>query len=351
MAVDMNLTGPAAVGQYPAGFLTRPVHLGGAVSVEAGVPLTVHVVTEASRALIHIASGERLEKLAHRSVSPLSGELVWWETATTDRSGEYLDAETRQAIVLGPDEHTHLYTTTLTVLSGGEQVGEYTVGPYPVPTGDRSAYDLDTNLISDGTAEGTLVAIPELWVQIIADAQAIASLKGQPDGIAELDGAGRVPLSQIPVEEIADAPEFANLVPDTRTVAGKPLSTDVTLTKSDVGLGSVDNTSDANKPISAAVLAALARLPRAVAQGRVTITPTAADTPIGVSVLFPAGRFTVAPRVQVTAESVTPGTAMKGVGYSSPSTTGATIYLTRTDLIATPVVWTATQMTATTADG
>src|SRR5690606_10558477 len=114
-------------------------------------------------------SGWRLEKLAHRSISPLTGELVWWETATTDRSGEYLDAETRQAIVLGPDEHTHLYTTTLTVFAGDVLVGEYPVGPYPVPTGDRSAYDLDTALIPDGTAEGTLVAIPDLWLQIIAD--------------------------------------------------------------------------------------------------------------------------------------------------------------------------------------
>lgn len=41
-------------------------------------------------------------------------------------------------------------------------------------------------------------------------------------------------------------------VPDTRTVAGKALSSDVTLDKTDVGLGNVDNTSDANKPVSTA---------------------------------------------------------------------------------------------------
>lgn len=39
-------------------------------------------------------------------------------------------------------------------------------------------------------------------------------------------------------------------VPNTRTVAGKALSADVTLAKADVGLGNVDNTSDANKPVS-----------------------------------------------------------------------------------------------------
>lgn len=46
-------------------------------------------------------------------------------------------------------------------------------------------------------------------------------------------------------------------VPTTRTIAGKALSADVTLAKADVGLGNVDNTSDANKPISTAEQAAL----------------------------------------------------------------------------------------------
>jgi hypothetical protein len=47
-------------------------------------------------------------------------------------------------------------------------------------------------------------------------------------------------------------------VPITRTISGKALSSDITLVKGDVGLGNVDNTSDANKPISTAVATALA---------------------------------------------------------------------------------------------
>lgn len=46
-------------------------------------------------------------------------------------------------------------------------------------------------------------------------------------------------------------------VPQTRTVAGKALSANVTLVKGDVGLGNVDNTSDANKPVSTAAQTAL----------------------------------------------------------------------------------------------
>lgn len=59
-------------------------------------------------------------------------------------------------------------------------------------------------------------------------------------------------------------------VPNTRKVAGKALSADVTLTKSDVGLGNVDNISDANKPISTAAAAALA----GKVAGSVNGTPT-----------------------------------------------------------------------------
>jgi hypothetical protein len=46
-------------------------------------------------------------------------------------------------------------------------------------------------------------------------------------------------------------------VPNTRTVAGKALSADVALVKGDVGLGNVDNTSDAAKPVSTATQTAL----------------------------------------------------------------------------------------------
>lgn len=45
--------------------------------------------------------------------------------------------------------------------------------------------------------------------------------------------------------------------PTTRTVNGHPLSTDVTVTKADVGLGNADNTSDAEKTVSTAQQAAL----------------------------------------------------------------------------------------------
>lgn len=51
--------------------------------------------------------------------------------------------------------------------------------------------------------------------------------------------------------------DLSGYVPTSRTVNGHALSANVTVTKSDVGLGNVDNTSDANKPISTATQTAL----------------------------------------------------------------------------------------------
>ena len=52
-------------------------------------------------------------------------------------------------------------------------------------------------------------------------------------------------------------PDLLKRVPDTRKVNGHALTGDVTVTKGDVGLGSADNTRDADKPVSTAQQAAL----------------------------------------------------------------------------------------------
>lgn len=51
--------------------------------------------------------------------------------------------------------------------------------------------------------------------------------------------------------------DLSGLVPKTTTVNSHPLSSNVVVTASDVGLGNVDNTSDANKPVSTATSTAL----------------------------------------------------------------------------------------------
>lgn len=62
--------------------------------------------------------------------------------------------------------------------------------------------------------------------------------------------------------------KVADYVPKTTKVAGHALSADITLAKGDVGLGNVDNTSDANKPISTATQAALDLKATAISSGK-----------------------------------------------------------------------------------
>jgi len=113
------------------------------------------------------------------------------------------------------------------------------------------------------------------------------SEKGAANGIATLDGTGKIPTSQIPTTS-DEVQEFANVAafPVTGVVSiiyvaldtskiyrwGGTVYTEVSpsavttvnsqsgtviLTKSDIGLANVDNTSDANKPISTATQTAL----------------------------------------------------------------------------------------------
>ncbi len=76
--------------------------------------------------------------------------------------------------------------------------------------------------------------------------------------------------------------DLSGYVPTTRTVNGQALSSNVTLTKSDVGLGNVDNTSDTGKPISTATQTAL-DLKAPLASPALTGTPTVPTATTGTN--------------------------------------------------------------------
>jgi hypothetical protein len=85
--------------------------------------------------------------------------------------------------------------------------------------------------------------------------------------------------------------------------------------------------------------------PFAIYTGTVSITPSAPNTPSSVVVTWPAGRFTKAPVVQVTAGTGVPGTQVTGVGVTDITTTSCTVWLTRTNTTGTGVQITAIQDT------
>jgi len=103
------------------------------------------------------------------------------------------------------------------------------------------------NPVISATGGGTTDAV---WGSITGDILDQTDLQDALDGFVSDD-------------ELANAIAGITLaslggVPATRTIAGHALTSDIALGKSDVGLGNVDNTSDASKPVSTAQAAAIA---------------------------------------------------------------------------------------------
>lgn len=95
-----------------------------------------------------------------------------------------------------------------------------------------------------------------------AHTQAISTITGLQAELDEIPTTpgdiGAATAAQGALADTAVQPAtLSGYVPNTRTVAGKALSANVTLVKGDVGLGSVDNTADTAKPVSTATQTAL----------------------------------------------------------------------------------------------
>ena len=115
----------------------------------------------------------------------------------------------------------------------------------PIPGEDDGAWGdiLNVFLRVEHNDDGTLKA----------GASLVNKYTKPPTGIPEADLAAAVQTKLN-----AAAQDLSELVPKTTTVSGKPLSSDITLVKADVGLSNVDNTTDASKPLSTAAQNALA---------------------------------------------------------------------------------------------
>lgn len=83
---------------------------------------------------------------------------------------------------------------------------------------------------------------------------------------------------------------------------------------------------------------------RAMANGNENISISASNTPSSQTVTFPAGRFSATPAVMVSANTSVPGTLVTGVSYSGASSTGVTLWVTRTNTTSTNVSWLAVQI-------
>lgn len=106
-----------------------------------------------------------------------------------------------------------------------------------------------------------------------------------------------------------------------------------------LGVGGATTVSGSGNVLTPVV--AREQLPFEAAAGSVSITPTAANTPTSVTVTLPADRFDDGPQVVATPATSVPGSEVLGVGVTGITATSFTLWLTRTNTVATGVQWMA----------
>jgi hypothetical protein len=120
--------------------------------------------------------------------------------------------------------------------------------------------------------------------------------------------------------------DLSGLALKSTTVNGQPLSANVTITKSDVGLGNAENTSDANKPISTATALA-------IAAKQDTLVSTTNIKTINGNSLLGAGDLTITGAGTVTSASVVSANGFAGTVATATTTPAITLTTSVTGLL------------------
>ncbi|GAA4774755.1 hypothetical protein [Microbacterium gilvum] len=162
---------------FPPDIATRVVTLGGAMSIESSALLKVRVTVSSSKSLVWDATGYRFERVPDVKTSELGSE-VSFILPHTDVSG-WKDAETNQLIdVSAPNSYTHRYTALVEILDEQNRtMRKLTLGPFVVPDGE-GPIDLDKT-VPASTVAGDVIAVPDLWGQLVTEAQTAAEEAAQ----------------------------------------------------------------------------------------------------------------------------------------------------------------------------
>jgi len=198
-------------------------------------------ISDASGVIDTVAADVAANTVTATLTIPAAGRYVvsLWDTTGTPQIATWTALHSDEAAAAPPAGLTvpvQVVTSSITIpidfhaaSAGGD--GEGGVTDHGLLTGlgdnDHPQYALVSALTAEAAARAA-ADTAEATARGNADALLIPlTQKGSASGVAELDGAGKVPSAQLAV------------------------------TKAEVGLSNVDNTSDANKPVSAAQQAAL----------------------------------------------------------------------------------------------
>ena len=184
---------------YPENVTTRQIVLPGTSILESSNPVCVRLTVKSTRSLVNAATGFRLESVQFRVVSE-PGDSVVHDLPVTDQQG-WKDSVSGSLIDVSVDgSFSHEYVAVGEFFSPvGISLGVpgFRIGPFVLPVGDGSVFNLETALVA-GTVEGGQVSVPDSWsasvlaAQVAAESAAISaadavSVAGDALPIAEVD--------------------------------------------------------------------------------------------------------------------------------------------------------------------
>lgn len=136
-------------------------------SLETGDGLVLRATTIASRSLLRMDGAVRLDEGVISVDTTAAGAPLTITLPVTDQAG-WADADSREQIVLGADEHTHTYTTRLAILHGTRVLSTSEFGPFVLPAGPP--LEADVELLPTGQ-QGISLPAPEIWGRLVAEAE------------------------------------------------------------------------------------------------------------------------------------------------------------------------------------
>lgn len=160
---------------FPEYIATRTLSAGGAATIESNRQLKIRATLRATKSLIWSDTGFQFLQYQEVKTSELGSEVTF-NPPRTDLAG-WKDYETKALIdVSAPESFSHRYLLLIEYLDeAGSPIGipPQNLGPFVLPAGD-GVYDIDKSVVT-GTVAGDQVSIPDLWSQLVADAQASAA--------------------------------------------------------------------------------------------------------------------------------------------------------------------------------
>lgn len=160
---------------FPEYIATRTLSAGGAATIESNRQLKIRATLQSTKSLVWSDTGFQFLQWKDVKVSALGTEVTF-NPPRTDLAG-WKDYDTKAVIdVSAEGSFSHRYLLLIEYLDENDApigIPPQNLGPFALPDG-VGTYDVDKSVVV-GTVAGDQVSIPDLWSQLVADAEAAAA--------------------------------------------------------------------------------------------------------------------------------------------------------------------------------